>query len=176
MILFVDTIIANEIAPLRAAWAPIGMQARVPIIAARDSRALTGVLNIRSGDCISWPSARYNQTEFQATLRLTRSHWRGWNIVLFLDRHSAQTAKRSRALARQCGIELRWLPTACPELNPVDHLWRAVVQNVTANEPTPDLDETIERMQRYLHSLSRQERRQKAGILSDGFWLADVIR
>ena len=99
----------------------------------------------------------------------------GW-VVLFLDRHSGHTAKRSRALADQLGIELRWLPTACPELNPVDHLWRAVVQNVTANEPTPNLDETVERIQRYLRSLSRHERLRKAGVLSDTSWLADVIR
>src|SRR5205823_11330930 len=48
----------------------------------------------------------------------------GWNIVLFLDRGSPHTAKASRALAADLGVELRFLPTACPELNQVAGPWR----------------------------------------------------
>jgi hypothetical protein len=36
----------------------------------------------------------------------------GLEIVLFLDRGSHHTAKRSLKLARELGIELRWLPVA----------------------------------------------------------------
>jgi transposase len=44
--------------------------------------------------------------------------------VLFVDRGSPHTAKGSQALARGLGIELRLLPTVCPELNPLEWLWR----------------------------------------------------
>jgi hypothetical protein len=43
----------------------------------------------------------------------------GWRFVLFLDRGSPHTARASRRLARGLGIELRLLPTACPEQNPL---------------------------------------------------------
>lgn len=99
----------------------------------------------------------------------------GW-VVLFLDRHSAQRANRSRALAHQLSIQLRWLPTACPELNPVDHLWRDVTQNALANEPTPKLADYIQHAQEYVTALSRHERLRKAGVFSENFWLADVVR
>ena len=175
MLLFLDSRVLNEIPPLRAMWAPIGQQAKVPIVAARDTRVLTGVLNVKSGDWLDHVSHRYRQEDFQTMLHLIRSHWRGWLIVLFLDRHSAHRAKQSGALACALRIELRWLPTACPELNVVDRLWRHVTQDVLANEPTPQLDPTVRRARAYVHALSPRDRLRKAGVLSDSFWLANTI-
>lgn len=132
-------------------------------------------MNLKTGDMIDWVSTRYQQGEFQDMLRLMRAHWRGWHIVLFLDKNSAHTAGASRHLARDLGIELRWLPTACSELNPVDHLWRHVKKDVVANQPTPVLDITVQDARDYLRSLSPRQRLQKAGILSDDFWLASIL-
>jgi hypothetical protein len=175
VILFLDSRIFNEIPPLRAMWAPVGEPAPVPIVAARDIRVLTAVLNIQSSHWLSTVSEQLNQANFQSTLHLIRAHWRGWHIVLFLDRHPAHRAGRSRQLAHQLGIQLRWLPTACPELNPVDHLWRHLTQQILANEPTPSLDKTIQRAQDYLASLTPYERLQKACVCSHSFWLANLI-
>ena len=172
--LMVDSIVVNEVPPLRAVWAPIGEQACVPIIAAPEVQVLTCALNIASGDCVVHRSDRYRQENFQDVLRRIRAHWRGWRIVLFLDKHGAQWAKASRCLARQLAIQLRWLPKACPELNVVDQLWRRVTDDVLANEPTPTLDVTIQRLIEHLLALSPQQRRQQAGILSDRFWLAGI--
>jgi transposase len=174
--LFIDSTIFNEIPPLRARWAPIGQQAEVPILGRhRDKHILTGVLNIQSGTYLQYFSQSYNQGTFQRILHLVRRHWRGWNIVLFLDKISAQWARSSRQLARQLGIELRWLPKACPELNPVDHLWRHLKNDVVANEPLPDLEATLKRSWSYLEELSPRDRLRKAGVFSDRFWLADAF-
>ncbi len=175
MVLFVDSIVVNEVPPLRAVWTPIGEQACVPIIAAHEVRVLTSALNIWSGDCIVHVSQRYRQENFQAVLRLMRAHWRGWRIVLFLDKHGAQWAHTSRHLAHQLGIQLRWLPKACPELNVVDQLWRRVTDDVLANEPTPTLETTVQRLTGHLLAMTPQQRRRQAGILSDTFWLAGIL-
>ena len=175
VILLIDSIVLNEIPPLRAAWAPIGEQAQVPIIAAHDIRVLTGVLNIQSGDGLLQISARSRQADAQLMLRAIRSHWRGWQIILFLDRHPAQRARATRRLARQLHIQVRWLPTACPELNGMDQLWRHITDEVLANEPTPDLDTTAQRAVQHILTMSPQDRRRQAGVLSDTFWLADVL-
>lgn len=157
-------------------WAPIGTQATVPILGQHHTkRILTGVLNIQTGSYFQYFSETYTQTTFQRILRFIRRHWRGWHIVLFLDKISAQRARASRALGRELNIELRWLPTACPELNPVDHLWRHLKQDILANEPTPDLDTTLKRAWSYLNDLTPRERLQKAGVLSGNFWLADIF-
>jgi len=95
----------------------------------------------------------------------------GWRIVLFLDRGSPHRAKGSVRLAKELGIQLRWLPVACPELNPLEGLWREVKGRVLANEPTPDIDVFVNRACQYLVGMSREERLRKAGCLSKNFWL-----
>jgi DDE superfamily endonuclease len=174
VILFLDSTIFSEVPPLRAMWAPIGQQARVPILGTHDRRFLTGVINIQTGDYLDSASSEFRQEQFQALRPQMRQHWRGWRIVLFLDRNSPHTAGASRQLAHDLGIQLRWLPKACSELNVMDTLWRHVKDEVAANEPTPNVDETVQRAQCYVRSLSPQERLQKAGVLSNDFWLADV--
>ena len=170
-----DETILRETPPLRAVWAKIGEQACVQIMGSRDKRVLYGVLNIKTGKMVLHAAKVWNQEEFQKVLRQIRRTWRGWRIVLFLDRGSPHRGKGSVRLARELGIEMRWLPVACPELNPVDHLWRHVKGDVLANEPVPDLDASVERACRYIFGLKPEERLRKAGVLCDTFWLRKLI-
>ncbi len=124
--MFSDATILTETPPLRACWSLVGRQAEVPITGNRDKRVVFGALNPRTGAAWFDESAKWDQDAFQNHLRSIRSRWRGWHLVLFVGRGSPHTAKRSRALAAELGIELRFLPTACPELNPVEGLWRHV--------------------------------------------------
>lgn len=176
MILFLDSTIFSEIPPLRAMWAPMGEQARVPIIGSHGKRFLTGVLNIQTGDYLDYASEQFRQADFQKVLRLIRAHWRGWRIVLFLDRNKPHRTAASRRLARRLGIQLRWLPTACPELNVLDCLWRHLKDDVIANRPLPDLDAVIYYARTEVAALSRDERLQKAGVYAQNFWLADLLK
>jgi len=169
-----DSTTIREIPPLRAAWTPVGQQACVPIIGSHAKRVLSGIINILTGCYVPYVSASFCQGHFQDLLYLTRAIWCGWNLVLFLDRASAHTAEASRALASTLDIELRWLPTACPELNVMDCLWRHTRDDVAANEPTPQLEATVNAVLQQLDALSDTERLRKAGVLSNDFWLADV--
>lgn len=169
--LFTDATIITETPPLRASWAKVGQQAEVPITGNRARRVLYGALSPKTGALCLDRALGWNQDSFQEHLKHLRRQWRGWHIVLFLDRGSPHTAKRSRALAQQLGIALRFLPTACPELNPVEGLWRYVKGHVLANEPTPSIDVSVGRACSYLASLSFNERLQTAGVLSGKFWL-----
>jgi transposase len=154
---------------LRAAWSKIGQPLEVPITGNRDKRVLYGTLSLQ-GAIELYAAKEWDSDHFQAYLRQIRKRWRGWRIVLFLDRGSPHTAGASRDLARRLGIELRWLPTACPELNPVDHLWRHV-KDFLANAPCPKVSEAVERAGAYVLNLTARERLRKAGILSHDFWL-----
>ena len=169
-----DSTILREIPPLYSAWAPIGQQAVVPIVGGHGKRVLSGGINLQTGACLTHVTPSFRQDDFQAVLQATRAHWRGWRIVLFVDRNGAHTADRSVALAHALAIELRWLPTACPELNVMDTLWRSAKAAVAANEPNPDVDETTQAVIDYILQLRPHERLRKAGVLSDHFWLADV--
>jgi transposase len=170
-VLFTDATILTETPPLRACWAKVGQQAEVPIAGSRAKRVVFGALNVGTGTLLLDRSAEWNQLSFQAHLRHLRSHWRGWNLVLFLDRGGPHTARASRTLARQLGVELRFLPTACPELNPLEGLWREIKGRVLANEPTPDLDVSLRRALDHLYARTANERLTTAGVLSGTFWL-----
>jgi hypothetical protein len=171
-ILFTDATIITETPPLRAKWALKGKPVEVPIIGSRNKRALYGALNIKTGAICLDQAQKWDQDSFQEHLRQVKAQWRGWNIVLFLDRGSPHTAKRSLQLAQELGIELRWLPVACPELNPVEELWRHLKGKVLANRPTLWMEELMERACGYIQSLSPVERLRKAGVLSGNFWLS----
>jgi transposase len=173
VILFCDEVIITQTPPLRAAWSKIGEALAVPITGNRDKRVLYGTLSLQ-GAVELYYAKEWDQDHFQAYLRQIRRRWRGWRIVLFLDRGSPHTAGASRQLAHSLGIALRWLPTACPELNPVDHLWRHVKAFV-ANEACPKVAETVERAASYVLKLTPQERLCKAGILSPNFWLKGLL-
>jgi hypothetical protein len=48
--------------------------------------------------------------------------------------------------------------------------------DIVANQPTPDVDATIECACSYIADLSPRERLQKAGVFAQDFWLADVLK
>lgn len=169
-----DSIAIREIPPLRRAWTPVGQAAQIPIIGSHHKQVLSGVINILSGSWLSYVSRYFDQYHFQELLSQTRALWRGWRIVMFVDKHSAHKALASQTLAEALAIELRWLPTACPELNVMDCLWRHVRDDVLANEPCPKLDATVSRAISYIDDLAPQQRLTKAGVFSDSFWLNDV--
>ena len=173
MVLFCDEVIITETPPLRAAWGKIGQALEVPITGNRDKRVLYGTLSLQ-GAIELYYAKEWDQDHFQAYLQQIRKRWRGWQIVLFLDRGSPHTATASRTLARTLGIQIRWLPRACPELNPVDHLWRHV-KDFLANEGCPKVAKSVEQAAAYVLNLKRHERLRKAGILSANFWLKGLL-
>ena len=173
--LFIDETIITETPPLRAAWALQGHQAEVPITGNRAKRILYGALNPKSGDLLLGESLRWNQEEVQRFFLAIRSHWRGWHIVLFLDKGSPHTAGASRQCAHELCLELRWLPTACPELNPTEPRWRYAKQTVLANVPPRSIQESLGATTDTLCALTPQERLVKAGVLSGRFWLQAII-
>jgi hypothetical protein len=109
---------------LRAGWAKVGLQTEVPITGNHARRVIHGALNIATGHVEFLITEHWTAATHQAFLRHVRQAWRGWHIVLFADRRSPHTAKASRALATALGLEVRWLPTATPELNACEELWR----------------------------------------------------
>lgn len=137
----------------------------------RARRVVFGALNVGTGTLLLDRAVNWDQSSFQDHLRRLRSLWRGWNLVLFLDRGSPHTARASRSLAKELGVELRFLPTACPELNPLEGLWREVKGHVLANEPTPDLDVSLRRAFDHLQAMTPSQRLTTAGVLSGSFWL-----
>jgi transposase len=167
-----DETIICETPPLYSCYSRIGEQACVPITGNRSKRILHGAINIRSGDVLMLITEVWIDQTHQFFLEMLRSHWRGWQIVLFEDRGSPHTAEESRELAADLGIQIRLLPRATPELNAMDHLWRHVKRWALSDRPTQSIDQSADEACRYILEMSPHERLQKAGVFSEDFWLA----
>jgi len=117
-----DETITTETPPLSSCYGRIGEQVRVPIMGNRAKRILHGVINVWSGETLLLITQQWAQYTHQYFLRMIRSHWRGWHIVLFEDLGSPHTAEDSLDLASELDMEIRFLPKATPELNAMDQL------------------------------------------------------
>lgn len=166
-----DEIIICETPPLYSCYCRIGQQCCVPITGNRQKRILHGVINIRSGEVLLLITKVWDEVTHQYFLQMIRAHWRGWHIILFEDRGTPHTAEESLELAAALKLQVRLLPRATPELNAMDHLWRAVKGRALANRPTRSIDQSADAACRYLYDLSPRERLRKAGVLSGNFWL-----
>src|SRR5258708_23254424 len=166
-----DETIITETPPLYNAYGHIGEQVRVPITGNRAKRILHGAINVKSGDVALLMTEEWVKETHQGFLAMIRSHWRGWNPVLFEDRASQHKSPSSLALAEGLGIEVRLLPRATPELNAMDHLWRHTKREAVGNRPTVSIENSALPACQYIIDLIPRDRLRNAGVLSGRFLL-----
>lgn len=174
VILFEDETTLHWFPPLRCRWSQRGEQARVRITGRNAKRVLFGAINPRTGHRVVLRRMRSRQEDFQAFLRLLRQRYGDRPLYLLLDRAPCHEAAKSQALAARLGITLVWLPKQCSELDAMDHLWRFVKKDVSANWQWSTVDEHADRAEGWVLSLSNREALRKAGILSGDFWLRNL--
>ena len=166
-----DEVIVTETPPLNGCYGRRGQQVCVPITGNRSKRILHGVINVLTGTILLLVTEVWDALTHQCFLRMIRSQWRGWRIILFEDRGTPHTAEDSQELAKALNIQIRLLPRATPELNAMDHLFRFVKGRALADRQTVSIDCSADAASIYLLEMSPQERLRKAGILSGDFWL-----
>ena len=171
VVLFEDETDLLLFPPLRACWGPRGGDAEVPLSGGNEKRVLFGALNTSNGTRLFLEREKQRKEDFQEFLGLIDQRYRGWRVSLVLDGDSSHTAQASRRDARSFGIRLVWLPTRCPELNPMDHLWRHGKERICANRQYGSIEEQVHHFLHYLEGLSVEEVLRKAGVLSEDYWL-----
>jgi hypothetical protein len=159
--------------PLRASWSRRGEVARVWLSGRNARRVIFGAMNVRTGSRLLVPRERGRSVDFQAFASEVRSAYRGWHVALLLDEDSCHTARASRHAVE--GMTLLWLPKRSPKLNPMEPLWGAGKDVVSANKQYAGIEEHIDRFLRQLRGLSNQEALQTSGVLSKKFWLRSVL-
>jgi hypothetical protein len=171
VLLVLDETIITETPPLYSCYGRVGEQVRVPITGNRSKRILHGAINVKSGDVSLLITEEWVNETHQTFLAMIRSHWRGWNIVLFEDRASQHKSPESLGLAERLGIEVRLLPRATPELNAMDQLWRHTKRETVGSRATKTVGASALDACQYIIDLSPRDRLRQAGILSGNFWL-----
>jgi hypothetical protein len=161
--------------PLRACWARRGQPARVWLSGFNARRVIFGAMNLWTGHRLFLSRERQRAGDFQAFLQLVHQHYWGWYVALLVDEDPSHTALGSERLARRYNIELVWLPKRCPKLNPMDTLWGQAKDEICANKQYATIDQQVERFLGYLRALSNSEALLTSGVLSEHFWLKNVL-
>lgn len=175
ILLFEDETILRLFPVLRRAWSLSGEPATVGITGQNAKRVLFGAINVRTGHRIVMLYPALRQSGFQEFLRLIRRSYSRRTIAILLDAASAHKTPGSSALAITLNIELIWLPKQCPELNVMDHLFKAVKADICANHQYKTIDEHASYAKEYILQLSNKQTRTLAGILSKNFWLRNLL-
>lgn len=171
VLLFEDESIIRLFPVLRKAWSLSGEPTQVGITGRNDKRVLFGVINMRSGHRILKQYRNMKQESFQDFIRVVHRCYRGKEVWMLLDNSSAHTALKSLQLAEDLHIKLIWLPKQCSELNAMDHFWRQVKADISANHQYTDVEEHVAFALDYMRRLSKIQALRRAGILSKNFWL-----
>jgi hypothetical protein len=161
--------------PLRAMWSPCGIPAQVMLSGWNAKRVVFGCMNLVTGHRVFLARRRQRAQDFQASLRLVRRQYRGWQVTMVLDSHKSHDARGSQLLAAQLGIRLLWLPKRAPEPNPMDTLWGQGKDAICANKQFTTIDEQVAAFINHLNGLSNHEALQTSGVLSRQFWLRRVV-
>jgi transposase len=176
ILLFEDEIILRLFPVLRRAWALKGEPARVGITGKNAKRVLFGTINLRTGHRILMQHPKMNQEGFQAFLHVLRRRYCGREVWLLLDEGTPHTTPKSWALAQRLNIQLVWLPKQCPELNGLDHLWKEVRADVSANYQYETIEQHATVAEEYILKLTNKKALLRAGILSKNFWLKSFLK
>ena len=127
-------------------WSPTG---QTPIVRADPGRAKTnfyGALNLHSGQELAMRSdlmnaeisAQYLETILEANPNVP--------LLLFWDRTPWQRGKPiDKVLKEHPRLEIMFFPTASPDLNPQEHVWKAVRKQVSHNHLEVRLPELADR-------------------------------
>lgn len=134
-------------------WAPVG---QTPIVRADPGRAQThfyGSLNLQTGQEIVMRSDVMNAKISAQYLEMALKAVPDQPIVLFWDRAPWHRGKPiDKVLAENPRLEIIYFPTASPDLNPQEHVWKATRKKVSHNHLESRLPELANRFEIHLAS------------------------
>ena len=134
-------------------WSPTG---QTPIVRADPGRAKThfyGSLNLQTGQEIAMRSDLMNAEVSAQHLKMLLDTYPEVPIVLFWDRAPWHRGKPiDKVLEENPRLEIIYFPPGCPELNPQEHVWKAVRRTVSHNHLETRLPQLAERFLDKLNS------------------------
>jgi len=134
-------------------WSPTG---QAPVVRADPGRAKTnfyGTLNLQTGQEIAMRSDIMNAEVSAQHLELILETNPDTSILLFWDRAPWHRGKPiDKVLEEHPRLEIIFFPTASPDLNPQEHVWKAVRKEVSHNHLETKLPKLAERFLNNLNS------------------------
>ena len=134
-----------------ATWAPRGQSFTVRCDPGRAHVSWYGTLNLKTGQEIVTRAAKLNaETTAEHLQALLTAHPES-NILLLWDRAPWHRGPAIQALCQaNPRLEILEFPTAAPDLNPQEHVWRATRRKVSHNHSERRMPDLAARFENHL--------------------------
>lgn len=117
-------------------WSPVGQPPTLTVSPQRNRVVFYGALNLRTGHEHAIMTEKMNRPTTLAFLDFLATLYPGRTILLIVDRASWHKGTPvDDWLIAHPNVHLFFLPTACPDLNPQEHVWAAARRTVSTAQP-----------------------------------------
>lgn len=129
-------------ATLARVWHPTGESPVVKISPKRDSTHFFGALNLHTGKETVLRATTLNAFTTICFLLMLLKAYPTQPILLLWDRAPWHRNRLVQAfLQAHTRLQILWFPTASPDLNPQEHVWKATREAISHNHSIPKLDD-----------------------------------
>jgi transposase len=135
-VLFADAVHPTHAVRPVGCWGPKDVAVAVSQSSARQRLNIHGAIDLETGRTRMIEAATVNAISMIMLLRAIEAMYPGKRLIhLFVDNARYHHAKLVKAwLARpECRIQLHFIPTYCPHLDPIERLWGLMHKHVTHN-------------------------------------------
>ena len=165
-LLYEDETTVRLLPLLRAMWMLVGQQFRIHV-PPNWNRCfhIFGVLETRTGEWVYRFFDQGTHKEFIAFLEHLLTVYPTGRIFIILDNGSIHKAKEVLEwLAAHPRLQLVWLPTYSPHLNPVERIWKVMKQAVAANRAHAKLVMLKQAAREFFANLTPEQALQTASL------------
>lgn len=137
-------------ATLTRVWAPVGQTPVVAVHPQRDHIHFYGALNLRDGRQIAQTVEEETSemtTNFVMQLLMMYPH----PILLLLDRAPWHYGELTHFIDQTDRLQVLYFPSACPDLNPQEHVWERARDAISHNHTYRDFLTLIDDFDSYLN-------------------------
>ena len=131
-------------------WAPVGQTPIVAVHPQRDHVHFYGALNLRDGRQTALPVSE-TSSEMTANFLMILLMLYPQPILLLLDRASWHFGEVSTLIQQTDRLQVVFFPTACPDLNPQEHVWAQARDAISHNHTYRQFQSLIEAFETHLN-------------------------
>lgn len=135
-------------------WLPQGEYPKIEVARKRDARSIYGFLNIKTGTEHAFKTKWQNMYITATIIHEVRKLYPDRKILFVWDQAGWHKGSEAQKAIKQDGnIETIYFPTAAPDENPQEHVWKSGRAHVTHNAFIQNIDAATNEFVQYLNTM-----------------------
>lgn len=133
-------------------WLPQGEYPKIEVAKKREARSVYGFLNIKTGKEHAFKTTWQNMHITAKILKKIRKMYPTQKLLLLWDQAPSHKGRKAKEMIeKDNNIEIVYFPSAAPEQNPQEHVWKNGRSQVTHNAFIDNIDNTTDKFVSYLN-------------------------